>query len=157
MNTKQKLMELIEPAVEAMGYELIDLEFRATGRGLLRVYIDRGDGIGLDDCARVSHEISALLDVADPIPGQYLLEVSSPGDDRILRKPQHFTDFAGHRVKIELTTAQEGRRRFLGNLVGLQGDEVVVDTDEELARLSLGNIATARLAPMTKAKQVKKA
>lgn len=155
LNTQQTLLELVEPAVEGLGYELIDLEYRASGRGLVRLYIDKEQGIGLDDCAEVSHEISALLDVADPIPGQYLLEVSSPGEDRILRKPQHFADFAGEQVKIELTAAQAGQRRYKGQLKGIEGDEVLVDTDDEPVRLRLGNIARARLVPTTK--QVKKA
>ena len=157
LTTQQTLLELVEPAVESMGYELIDIEYRATNRGLVRLYIDRDGGIGLNDCEAVSREVSALMDVSDPIPGQYVLEVSSPGDDRILRKPKHFSDFAGHRVKIGLTTLHEGRRRIVGNLIGIESDEVIVETDEELVRLKLGNIAKARLAPMAKPQRVKKA
>jgi len=146
-------MGLIEPAVEGLGYELIDLEYRAGNRGLVRLYIDHADGIGLDDCEEVSREISALMDVTDPLPGQYVLEVSSPGEDRVLRKPTHFADFAGHRVKVELKGQHEGRRRYTGNLVGIENDEVVVDADGELVRLQLGGIAKARLAPLAKPQQ----
>lgn len=145
--TKLTLLELIEPAVEALGYELIDLQYRSGGRGLLRLYIDSAQGVGLDDCERVSHEISALLDVEDPIPEQYTLEVSSPGENRILRKPTHFTDFVGNRVKVEMKTLHEGRRRFVGRLVGIEDEVIVIQTDEELVRVPLDGIHSARLAP----------
>ncbi|MDH3647857.1 MAG: ribosome maturation factor RimP [Gammaproteobacteria bacterium] len=153
MTTRQTLLELIEPAVEGMGYELVELEYRASRRGLVRLYIDSADGIGLDDCEDVSREVSALLDVKDPVPGQYVLEVSSPGENRYLRKPKHFADFAGQRVKLELMTLHEGRRRYTGNLLGIEQDEVLVETDGELVRLKLGVISTARLAPLVKPQQ----
>lgn len=141
------MLELLEPAVEGLGYELVELEYRSSGSGLVRLYIDSPEGIGLDDCERVSHEISALLDVEDPIPSQYVLEVSSPGANRILRKPSHFSHFAGKRIKVELKRLHEGRRRFTGQLVGIEDDEVLVQTDEELVRLGFSMIAKARLAP----------
>ena len=147
------MLELLEPAVEGLGYELVELEYRSSGSGLVRLYIDGPEGVGLDDCERVSHEISALLDVEDPIPGQYVLEVSSPGANRVLRKPSHFSDFAGSRVKVELKRLHEGRRRFTGQLLGIEDDEVLVQTDEELVRLGFSMIAKARLAPTAPAAQ----
>ena len=147
------MLELLEPAVEGLGYELVELEYRSSGSGLVRLYIDSPEGVGLDDCERVSHEVSALLDVEDPIPAQYVLEVSSPGANRVLRKPSHFSDFAGRRVKVELKRLHEGRRRFTGQLVGIEDDEILVQTDEELVRLGFSMIAKARLAPKTPAAQ----
>lgn len=141
-------MDLLEPAIEGLGYELVELEHRAGNRGLVRLYIDHPDGIGLDDCEQVSHEVSALLDVSDPLPGKYVLEVSSPGEDRVLRKPQHFAAFTGERIRVELTTEHEGRRRYTGSLVGIEDEEVLVESDGELVRLQLGAIARARLAPL---------
>ena len=149
-------MELLEPVVERLGYELVEIEFRPTGRGLLRLYIDHPDGVGVDDCETVSREVSAIMDVKDPVPGEYVLEVSSPGEGRHLRKPTHFSDFAGSRVRIEMKTLHEGRRRFLGRLEGIEGDEISVQTDEGLVRLPINGIAKARLAPEAKpAKQVR--
>ena len=87
-------MALLEPPVQALGYELVDLEARIGGNGLLRVYIDRDDGVDLDDCERVSRQLSAFLDVEEPLPGSYTLEVSSPGLDRPLRTAEHFERFA---------------------------------------------------------------
>ena len=99
------------------------------------------------------------MDVSDPVPGQYVLEVSSPGENRILRKPEHFSSFAGQRVKVELMTLHEGRRRFAGTLVGIEDDEVVIETEDEgPVGLRLGNIARARLAPLAQPpKRIKKA
>ena len=99
--TREQLLELLEPEVEALGYELAELEVNLShGRGLLRLFIDGPEGITLDDCAKVSHQVSGLLDVEDPIQGDYNLEVSSPGADRKLVKPEHFDRFAGQAVKL---------------------------------------------------------
>ena len=94
---REKLIALTEPLLGQLGYELVDLEF-APGRAhaLLRIFIDRPEGVGLDDCERVSREISALFDVEDPVPTGYTLEVSSPGLDRVLRTPAHFQRFVGN-------------------------------------------------------------
>src|SRR5208282_153191 len=105
------------PPIEALAYELVDIEFASAGRGgVLRIFIDRktadaGAGITVDDCARVSHAVSEVLEGEDPIPGAYTLEVSSPGFDRILRKRAHFERFVGARVFVELKLPQDGRRR----------------------------------------------
>ena len=146
--TREALIALLEPEVVALGYELVDLEFRPSGKeGLLRLYIDGPDGVNLDDCERVSHQVSALLDVEDPIPGHYSLEVSSPGLDRVLRTAEHFRRFAGNRVKLQLAEGVEGRRRFTGTLLGLEQDEVLLEVDGENLRLPLSGVEKARLVP----------
>jgi ribosome maturation factor RimP len=111
------------------------------------LYIDREGGVTLDDCQRVSEQIGALLDVEDPLPGSYVLEVSSPGFDRRLRTLGHFERFRGENAKIELKDARDGRRRFTGKLVGVEASEVLLEVDGELTRLPFGDIAVARLAP----------
>jgi ribosome maturation factor RimP len=144
---KERLFELLEPPVAAMGFELADLDAHFGRRGLLRLFIDREGGVTLDDCQRVSEQIGAWLDVEDPLPGSYVLEVSSPGFDRRLRKLKHFERFSGEQARIELKDARDGRRRFTGRLAGVEGSEVLLEVDGELTRLPFGDIALARLAP----------
>jgi ribosome maturation factor RimP len=145
---REQLITLIEPLLGQLGYELVDLEY-APGRthAVVRVFIDQPQGVGLDDCERVSHELSALLDVEDPVPTAYTLEVSSPGVDRVLRTRAHFQRFVGERVWVELRTARDGRRRYTGRLEALdeQGIELVVDG--AMVRVPFGEIGRARLAP----------
>ena len=143
-----ELARLLEPTVERLGYELIDLEVRTGGKnGVVRAYIDGPGGIGLDDCARVSQAVSAILDVEDPLPGQYNLEVSSPGLDRKLTKVEHFQRFIGETVKVQTRFPIAGRRRFKGVLVASTDESVVVDVDGESYTLPLNMIDTARLVP----------
>jgi ribosome maturation factor RimP len=145
---KERLLEILTPAVAAMGYELADLDAHFGRRGLLRLYIDREGGVTLDDCQRVSEQVSALLDVEDPLPGSYVLEVSSPGFDRRLRTLAHFARFSGEQARVELRDARDdGRRKFTGRLVGVEGSDVLLEVDGELTRLPFGDIAVARLAP----------
>ena len=145
---REKLIALTEPLLGQLGYELVDLEY-APGRAhaLLRIFIDRPAGVGLDDCERVSREVSALMDVEDPVPTGYTLEVSSPGLDRVLRTPAHFQRFVGERIWLELQVARDGRRRYTGRLeaVGPEGIELTVDGAKVAVRFS--EIARARLAP----------
>ncbi len=115
------LRQLLEPTVTGLGYELVNIEYRSGENGLLRIFIDRPEGIGLGDCEKVSEQISALLDVEDPLPGHYSLEVSSPGTDRVLRTPAHFERFAGERVKVLLKIPRDGRRRYTGTADGHRG------------------------------------
>jgi len=126
---RDKLIALLEPLLTGLGFELVELEF-AAGRGhsQLRVFIDRVAGaestaVGLEDCEQCSREIAALLDVHDPIPSAYTLEVSSPGLDRVLRTAAHFRRFVGARVVVELLQARDGRRRFTGTLRGVSALE----------------------------------
>ena len=144
---KARLLALLEPPVQAMGYELVDLEARIGGNGLLRIYIDQDDGIDLADCERVSRQLSAFLDVEEPLPGSYALEVSSPGLDRPLRTAAHFERFAGQEAKIRLAVPLEGRRNFKGRLHGIDDEEVVIEVDGKVWRLPLLDIATAHLVP----------
>jgi ribosome maturation factor RimP len=148
MALQERVQALLEPLVEGLGYELVCLELHGSGaHGLLRLYIDAPQGIGLDDCERVSREVSAALDVADPISGSYRLEVSSPGLDRPLAKPEHFRQFAGRQVKLQLGAPINGRRRFAGRLLGLEEDEVVIEVDGSPWRLPLQQVEKARLVP----------
>ncbi len=145
---KNTLIELLEPVVDALGYELLTVEYSATGnKSLLRVYIDSPKGINIDDCARVSREVSALLDVHDPISGKYLLEVSSPGSDRPLVKPSHFEKAVGERIKVKMKFPIMGRQRFTGKLQQLDGSTLVVEVDNEAYDLPLEDVEKANLAP----------
>jgi ribosome maturation factor RimP len=145
---RDELAKLLEPAIERLGYELADLEVRLGGKGgLVRVFIDKPEGIDLDDCETVSRAVSALLDVEDPVPGNYNLEVSSPGLDRKLTKVEHFQRFEGEIVKVQMRFPIEGRRRFRGTLVSSDDENIVVDVDGESHSLPLKTIDTARLVP----------
>lgn len=144
---RERLIALIEPLTARLGYELVDLEYGAgRGHGLLRVFIDAGAGVGVDDCERVSREVSALLDVEDPIPGGYTLEVSSPGFDRVLRTREHFGRFVGSRVFVELKEPREGRRRYTGQLLAVDADGIALDVDRQRVAVSFAEIGKARLA-----------
>jgi len=143
------MLKLLEPAVERLGFELADLEVRLGGKGgLIRVFIDKPEGIDLDDCEKVSLAVSALLDVEDPVPGNYNLEVSSPGLDRKLTKVEHFQRFEGETVKVQMRFPIEGRRRFRGTLVSTDDENIVVEVDGESLSLPLKTIDTARLVPV---------
>ena len=147
--TGNELAKLLEPTIEGLGYELIDLEARlGSGSGLVRIYIDQPEGIDLEDCEKVSLAVSALLDVEDPLPGNYNLEVSSPGLDRKLTKVEHFQRFAGETVKVQMRFPIEGRRRFRGTLVTSDDENIVVEVDGESHSLPLKTIDTARLVPV---------
>ena len=172
-----RLIALIEPLLTGLGYELVELEYvPARSSALLRIYIDRltgptvdenatvaldgedriveGDetritesGIGIDDCERVSREVSALLDVEDPIPSAYTLEVSSPGSDRVLRTRRHFDRFAGSRVHVELKAPREGRRRYTGTLKSVSDAGIELEVDRQPVSVPFDEIEKARLAP----------
>ena len=150
---RDALMRLLEPPIEALGYELVDIEFAQAGRGgVLRIYIDRraadsGAGITVDDCARVSHQVSQVLETEDPIKGHYTLEVSSPGFDRILRTRAHFERFVGERIFAELKLPIDGRRRFVGVLKSIADDEILMEVDGKDHSLPLERIQKARLRP----------
>lgn len=145
----KEIWSLIEPVVAGLGYEVVDIEFRPhSSNGLLRVYIDKKDGIQLEDCEVVSRQLSAMLDVEDPIPGHFNLEVSSPGLDRPLRKADDFERFAGELVKIKMAMPNlEGQRNFTGKLLGLKEGKVLLEADGETHYLPLGGIDSARLVP----------
>ena len=146
--TSDELAELIGPTVERLGFELTDLEVKLGGRnGVVRLFIDQPAGITLDDCEKVSLAVSALLDVEDPVPGHYDLEVSSPGVNRKLPTPEHFPRFAGEVVKVEMRFPIDGRKRFRGQLKAADGENIEVEVDGVLYSLPLATIDTARLVP----------
>ena len=145
---EQQLTDMFTSTVEALGFELVGVEFvRAGKHSTLRVYIDHPEGIHVDQCAEVSHQVSAILDVEDPISTEYYLEVSSPGADRRLFKLQHYVDYVGEKVTIRLVTPQQGRRNFTGQLKSCADETVVVEVDGVEYSLSFGNIEKANIVP----------
>ena len=145
---RERLIALIEPVLNRMGYELVELEYSyGRAHALLRLYIDReAGGVGLDDCERVSREVSSLLDVEDPIPSAYTLEVSSPGFDRVLRTQAHFGRFVGSRVFVELKEPRDGRRRYTGTLLTVDASGIALEVDQEHVAVAFSEIGKARLA-----------
>ncbi len=120
------VLQLLEPSLTDLGYEVVRVRMQGDGRPVLQIMIDRADGVDItvEDCTLVSRSASALLDVADPIPGAYELEVSSPGLDRPLTRAKDFESYTGNEARIELKAAIDGRRRFRGRLLGMAGDKV---------------------------------
>ncbi|MCR4302586.1 MAG: ribosome maturation factor RimP [Sulfuricaulis sp.] len=143
-----ELRKLLEPGVSALGFELVDVEMAGSHHhATLRVYIDSPRGVNVDDCARVSRQLSALLDVEDPLPGHYTLEVSSPGLDRPLAKPEDFKRFVGETIKVKMHEPLQGRKNFSGKLVDVAADHVVVEVDKESFNLAFDDMERARLVP----------
>lgn len=146
--TSEELEQLLAPAVGGLGYEITDLEVKVGGRdGVVRLFIDHPDGIDLEDCEKVSREVSSILDVDDPIPGQYNLEVSSPGLDRRLRTREHFERFMGEEVRVKMRVPVEGRRNYRGEIRAADDEKVDVEVDGQMHSLLINNIASARLIP----------
>lgn len=138
---------LLEPVVEDLGYELVLVELVGSGQRTLRLYIDAPGGVNLDDCESVSRQVSAVLDVDDPIAGAYTLEVSSPGIERPLVREDHFRSHVGERVKVRLMKNLLGRKRFTGILTEVGSGTVVVEVDGEPYELAIEDMESARLAP----------
>ena len=147
---RERLIALIEPVLAQLGYELVELEY-AAGRtnAVVRIFIDQPAGISVDDCERVSRDVAALLDVDDPIPTAYTLEVSSPGFDRVLRTPAHFERFVGERIFVELQAPRAGRKRYTGILKSVAAARIELEVDKQTVDVPFGEIAKARLAPLT--------
>jgi len=146
MRARDGLAGLIEPVVRGMGYELVGVEFDGHQR-ILRVYIDSPDGIKVEDCSKVSYQVSGVLDVEDPIPGRYQLEISSPGMDRPLLELEHFERFKGAMVRLQLTRPLAGRRRFKARLQGVDGQDVLLLEEDQSLRIPFDLIDKARLSP----------
>lgn len=142
-----RLRTLLEPGIDALGFELIELEYVSGQRAVLRIYIDAPGGVLVEDCERVSRYVSGVLDVEDPVPGQYALEVSSPGLDRPLVRPEHFRRFAGHEVQVETRQPQDGRRRFRGVLIEEREGLITLRCEDRTVELHLDALRSARLVP----------
>ncbi len=145
----EQLIRLLAPVVSGLGYELVGVEWDLSPRGrILRVYIDVEDGVTLADCERVSAQLSALLDVEDPIAGAYLLEVSSPGIDRPLFTLDQYRRFLGQKVQIRLRLPLEGQRRFKGEIARVEEDRVIIQSEEgQRIAIPYEAIDKARLIP----------
>ncbi|MGH8040623.1 MAG: ribosome maturation factor RimP [Rudaea sp.] len=145
----EELTALLAPVVADMGLECLGVEYSPShGNGLVRVYIDAPErAVTVEDCEAVSRQVSATLDVHDPVQGRYTLEVSSPGLDRPLYTPEHFVRFCGQQAKVEVNIAIAGRRRFQGAILAVEGTEVVVEQDGSAVRIAHGNIHKAKLVP----------
>ena len=143
-----KLTAMLQPLVEDLGYEFVGLEFSSNPKSrVLVLYIDKPAGIAVEDCELTSREVAALLDVEDPIPGHYVLEVSSPGLDRPLFSLRQFEQFTGELVQLTLFAPLDGRRKFKGRILGVQDEKVTIEQDGVEVTLEHGNIAKARLVP----------
>ena len=147
MSLTTEIEKMIGPSIEAMGYELVRVTLAGSVRKVLQVMAEPSDGrvMAVEDCARVSRAISAILDVEDPISGAYSLEVSSPGIDRPLTRAKDYDRFKGHEAKIETHEPVDGRKRFKGVLKGVTGDTLELESEGATIALPLKDIAKAKL------------
>lgn len=154
MSREQVIEDLCRPVVEGMGFEWVGVEYHHNSQNaILRIYVDRPEGgIAMDDVVAVTEQINPLLDVEDPISGMYTLEVSSPGLDRPLFTPAHYEKFVGREVKVTLKRALDRRRRFEGEIVKVEGENVFLKIREGKewrdVMLEFANIDKARLVPV---------
>jgi len=145
---EKQLTEMLAAPVAAAGYELVGLEFiRAGAHSTLRIFIDHENGINVDDCAEVSRQVSAVMDVEDPITVAYNLEVSSPGLDRPLFTAAHYQQFLGHEVNLVLKMAMSNRRKWKGEITAVDGEIITLTVDGQAEEFALSNIAKANLNP----------
>lgn len=144
----EQIQALLEPVVEAMGFELWGVRYFQGKQNVLRLYIDAEAGVTVDDCAEVSHQVSGVLDVEDPITSDYMLEISSPGMDRPLFKPAHWQRFVGEAVKVRLFAPVAGRRKFSAVIKAVEGDDIIVEVDDEDVRIPFTQIDRAHLVPV---------
>jgi len=148
LDREAQIAELIRPTVEAMGSELWGIEYLTQGKhSTLRIFIEKESGVGIDDCEQVSRQVSALMDVEDPIGNAYPLEVSSPGLDRLLFEKAHFEAYLGSLVKVRLRMNYEGRRNFKGRLTAIENDEIVLRQDQEEFVFPLETLDRAQVVP----------
>jgi ribosome maturation factor RimP len=146
----EKIQALLEPAVEALGFTIWGLEYLSQGRNsLLRLYIDGEDGVNVDDCAAVSRQVSSILDVEDPISGEYTLEVSSPGLDRLLFQLEQYPAYVGEWIEIRLRVPFDGRRKFKGTLKGVEGEDIVIQVEDDEFLLPHCSVDRAQVKPRT--------
>jgi ribosome maturation factor RimP len=143
---EQKLTELLRPAVEETGKKLLGIEYISAGNNsVLRLFIDHENGINVDDCAEVSRQVGAVLDVEDPISSEYNLEVSSPGVDRPLFELAHFQEVIGETINVKLSMPLNGRRKFKGPLIGIENNTLIVEVDSIDYELVISNVDKANL------------
>jgi ribosome maturation factor RimP len=153
----QKLQELLAPVITALGYELWGIERLSQGvGGLVRIYIDSHQGISIDDCERVSYQVSGILDVHDPIPGHYTLEVSSPGLDRPLFTLEQFARFLGHQAQVRLLQPLNAQRNFTGEIQRIEKTQVILKIADTEYILPIEQIEKARLVPKSEELKIKK-
>jgi ribosome maturation factor RimP len=146
----ERVWEIVEPVAVQEGLEMVDVEFRRESRGMvLRLYLDRagGGGVSLDDLARVSRQLGDLLDVHDAVPGTYTLEVSSPGINRRLRRPDHFRRYVGKKVRVRTVAPLDGRRSFVGTLDAVEGDGISVSDTAGRHFIGFAQVAQANYEP----------
>ncbi len=144
----EHLLELIEPVVAGLGYECVGVEYNSHPKhGFLRIFIDSDQGVGMEDCTKVSHQVSGVLDVEDPISGEYNLEVSSPGMDRPLFKLQQFEQFIGHTVLVNLFKPVNGRRKITGLIEKIEDNDVYLQQDGQVYKVPFQAMSKARLEP----------
>jgi ribosome maturation factor RimP len=149
MAVQDELKALIGPAIESMGFEFVGVEYHSNPKNrLVRIFIDKApDGVSIDDCAEVSREVSAVLDVEDPVSGQYSLEVSSPGVERPLFELEHYAAFEGQDAVVHLHAPHEGRRKFTGVLRGVGESDIAIEVDGTLVRLPFDAIRRGHIKP----------
>lgn len=151
MAKADQLSEIISPVVTSLGFGFWGLEYISQGRhSTIRIYIDADEGITVDDCAKVSHQVSAVMDVEDPISGEYTLEVSSPGMDRLLFTLEQFGQYLNNIIEVRLRMPFEGRRKFKGQLTGIEGEDIVIYVDGEEYLLPVDSIDKAQVVPQFK-------
>lgn len=144
----QALTEMLAPAVSACGYELWGIEFFPQGkRSCLRIYIDGAEGVSVDGCAQVSHQVSGILDVEDPIAGEYTLEVSSPGWDRPLFTLPQYQRYVGGEVLLRLLSPLNGRRRFKGVLQAVEGEVLALLVDGQTVQVPFAQVDKGNVVP----------
>lgn len=143
----QRLADLLGPTIEALGYELVCIELVRAKSATVRIFIDKDGGVDLSDCEKVSTQVSGVMDVEDPISGNYSLEVSSPGLDRPLVSTEHFEKYLGKPVKVQLERAINGMRKFSGDITQVEEGIITFTVDGNPIEVSFDQIARARLVP----------
>ena len=146
MTKTEQLSEMLKPAAEALGYEFLGIEYVGQGiHSVLRLYIDHENGIGVEDCSKVSHQVSGILEVEDPITSQFTLEVSSPGLDRPLFSLPHFVKVVGETVSLKCHIGVDGRRKFKGKMIEVSEQLLVIEVDGQLYELDFRDVDKAHL------------
>lgn len=143
---EQQLEELAEMLVSSEGMDLVDMEYRREGRRwVLRLFVDKQGGVTVDDCAYISRQLGDYLDVKDIIPQAYVLEVSSPGLNRRIKKKEDFARYAGHRIQLRLLSPLDGRKKIVGSLAGVEQEAVIVTAEENRWTVPINTIDKANL------------